>query len=885
MPKVGTLLQAVFGSKNERMLKSMLPTVERVNRLEPAFEALSDAALTAKTAEFRGRLAKGETIDDLLPEAFAACREASKRTLGMRPFDVQLLGGMVLHRGMIAEMATGEGKTLVATLAIYLNALVGNVHLVTVNDYLARRDAEWMRPIYQALGVSVGAIQAPMMSYERIPIYRGDVVYGTNSEFGFDYLRDNMRVRREDQCQGGIAGLHYAVVDEVDSILIDEARTPLIISGPAEEERGLYEEADRVARKLRPGEDFEVKLKEHTCVLSEEGIEKAERLAGVSFFEGDAGITDWPHLLEQALRAHHIYQRDVDYVVTDDGEIVIVDEFTGRLMSGRRWSDGLHQAVEAKEGIRIREENQTLATITYQNFFKLYRKLAGMTGTAATEAAEFWKIYRLDVVTIPTNRPLIRESWDDRVFRTEKEKFAAVTEELVRLHGTGRPILVGTTSIEKSERLSGLLTRRGIEHAVLNAKHHEREAHIVAEAGQPGKLTIATNMAGRGTDILLGTGVAQNGGLHILGTERHESRRIDNQLRGRAGRQGDPGSSQFFLSLEDDLMRRFAPEWVANFLGKLGMSDGQDITHPMVTRAITRAQKKVEAYNFEIRKNLLEYDEVMDIQRREVYGLRQAVLEGDDVRLKAVIEDMIGAAVERHVDQAFGRGVPAHERDPEAVAAWFRRHFATDVDAGVLTQGPSEAKDALTRVALERWRRREEELGAEDMRRLERFLLLDKIDAKWKDHLRAMDGLRTGVGMRAYGQLDPKVEYKVEGHRMFSEMIRSIREEVTDLLFKVRLRTEDEAHLADRWGGAEPLPAAPGEAPAPPPAAGQAPPPASLPGSDVRAFKDAREGRPVGSEGSAKAAPIRRDEPKVGRNDPCPCGSGRKYKKCHGAAA
>jgi preprotein translocase subunit SecA len=889
--KVGTLLQSVFGSKNERMLKALLPEVERVNRLEPELERLSDAALQAKTPELRARLAKGETLDDVLPEAFAACREASKRTLGMRPFDVQLMGGMVIHRGMIAEMATGEGKTLVATLAVYLNALLGSVHLVTVNDYLARRDADWMRPVYRALGMSVGAIQANMMSFERIPIYHGDVVYGTNSEFGFDYLRDNMKIRPEDQCQGGMAGLRYAVVDEVDSILIDEARTPLIISGPAEEERGLYEEADRVARRLRPGEDFEVKLKEHQCVLSEEGVDKAERLAGVRFFEGEGGVTDWPHLLEQALRAHHVYRRDVDYVVTPEGEVIIVDEFTGRLMQGRRWSDGLHQAVEAKEGIRVREENQTLATITYQNFFKLYKKLGGMTGTAVTEAAEFWKIYKLDVVTVPTNRPLVRESWDDRVFLTEKDKFAAVTEELVRVHATGRPILVGTTSIEKSERLSGLLQRRGVEHAVLNAKQHEREAQIVAEAGQASKVTIATNMAGRGTDILLGAGVPALGGLHILGTERHESRRIDNQLRGRAGRQGDPGSSQFFLSLEDELMKRFAPEWVAGFLGRLGMNDGEDITHPMVTRAITRAQKKVEAYNFEIRKNLLEYDEVMDIQRKEVYGLRQDVLEGNDVRLRAVIEDMVGAVVERHAKEALGRSVEPERRDPAALAAWFRRHFVTDVDESALRGGAPEAADALTRIALDRWRRREEEIGVEDMRRLERFLLLDKIDAKWKDHLRAMDGLRVGVGLRGYGQLDPKVEYKVEGHAMFSEMIRSIREEVTDLLFKVRIRTEDEAHLADRWSGADdPVPpttttttARPPSGPPPPPRAGLPPPPPAAPGSDVRAFRDAREGKPVGSDG--KPGAIRRDEPKVGRNDPCPCGSGRKYKKCHGTAA
>ncbi len=887
MADLGDFFKRIFGSKNERTVKSVLPLVERVNALEPSFEALSDAGLRAKTAEFRERRKKGETLDDLLPEAFAAAREGSKRTIGLRHFDVQLIGGVVLHKGMIAEMVTGEGKTLVATLAVYLNALDGNVHVVTVNDYLARRDAEWMRPVYESLGMTVGAIQAHMLSQERVPVYARDVTYGTNSEFGFDYLRDNMKDRRELQAQGGIGGLRYAVIDEVDSILIDEARTPLIISGPAEEERGLYEEADKIARKLKPGEDFEVKEKEHQCVLSEEGLEKAERLAGVSFFEG--GVTDWPHLLEQALRAHHIYKLDTDYVVLE-GEIIIVDEFTGRLMNGRRWSDGLHQAVEAKEGIEVREENQTYATITYQNFFKLYKKLAGMTGTAATEAAEFWKIYKLEVTTIPTNRPLIRIVSDDRVYRTEKEKFQAVVEEILEVHATGRPILVGTTSIEKSERLSGMLLRRGVQHAVLNAKQHEREAQIVAEAGQDGKVTIATNMAGRGTDIILGTGVAGKGGLHIVGTERHESRRIDNQLRGRAGRQGDPGSSQFFLSLEDDLMRKFAPDWVANFLGKLGMSDGQDITHPMVTKAITRAQKKVEAYNFEIRKNLLDYDEVMDIQRKEVYGLRQDVLEGHDERLRAVIEDMIGAVVETHVDASLSKRAEPQDRDPKALGAWFRRHFLVDCDDARVAKGAEEAKVHLTEAAIDRWHRREQELGVEDMRRLERFLLLNSIDAKWKDHLRAMDGLRTGVGLRGYGQLDPKVEYKVEGHRMFKEMIQSIREEVTDLLFKVRLRSEDEKHLGDRWGGAQPEGPPPPPSPREPPAGGLGagvprPPPApGEGGAAANAFKSAaREGKPVGSTADAKAAQIRRNEPKVGRNDPCPCGSGKKYKKCHGA--
>ncbi|MFV1958364.1 MAG: preprotein translocase subunit SecA, partial [Planctomycetota bacterium] len=704
---IAKVLQAIFGRRSDRIIKRVLPVVEQVNALEPGFVRLDDAALRGKTDEFRERIGRGETLDDLLPEAFAACREASKRALGQRHYDVQLIGGWALHNGFIAEMVTGEGKTLVATLAVYLNALPGEgVHLVTVNDYLARRDAAWMRPVYEALGLTVGTIQAPMSNEERIPEYRCDVTYGTNSEFGFDYLRDNMKIRKDSQVQ---RSLNFAVVDEVDSILIDEARTPLIISGPSEDDRAKYEEADAVARRLVPGEDFEVKEKEHQCVLTEEGQEKAERLAGVDFWE--AGESDWPHLLEQALRAHHIYKRDKDYVAKD-GEIIIVDEFTGRLMEGRRWSDGLHQAVEAKEGIHPRAENQTLATITYQNFFKLYEKLAGMTGTAMTEAAEFWKIYHLDVLDIPTNRPLIRLEQDDMIYRTEPDKYRAVVEEVAQVHETGRPILVGTTSIEKSERISDMLRRRGIEHEVLNAKHHEREAEIVAQAGQPGRVTIATNMAGRGTDILLGPRVAERGGLHIIGTERHESRRIDNQLRGRAGRQGDPGSSQFFLSLEDDLMRIFAPEWVGRFLGRIGLEGGEAITAPMVTRAIVKAQKKVESRNFEIRKNLLEYDEVMDIQRKEVYGLRQALLEEDEEHQREVLEDFIAEVVGKHVEAMLGKEAPPAERDPEKVAGWFRRHFGVDASAERIDpQDLDAAKAYLVGRAMETWKRREEEDG------------------------------------------------------------------------------------------------------------------------------------------------------------------------------
>ena len=859
-------LNAVFGSRNDRVIKQSLPIVESVNALEPVFEALSDEALKAKTDEFKARCAKGESLDKLLPEAFAACREAAKRALGMRHYDVQIIGGWCLHKGWVAEMVTGEGKTLVATLACYLNALSGkSVHLVTVNDYLARRDATWVGPVYEALGMTVGFIQAQMHSEDRIPAYECDVTYGTNSEFGFDYLRDNMKATKELQCQ---RGLHFAVVDEVDSILIDEARTPLIISGPADDDRGKYEDADKVARQLKAGPDFEVKEKEHQCVLTDEGLEKAEQLAGIDFFE--AGNTDWMHLLEQALRAHYIYQRDKDYVVSD-GEIIIVDEHTGRMMEGRRWSDGLHQAVEAKERLKPRPENQTLATITYQNYFKLYDKIAGMTGTAMTEAGEFWQIYKLDVVAIPTNRPLIRIEQDDEIYATEKEKFQAVVEEIVRVHETGRPILVGTTSIEKSERLSGMLERRGIEHTVLNAKQHARESAIVAEAGQPGVVTVATNMAGRGTDIVLGEGIQEKGGLHIIGTERHESRRIDNQLRGRSGRQGDPGSSQFYLSLEDDLMRIFAPDWVAKFLSRMGLGNGEAITHPMVTKAITRAQKKVEGRNFEIRKNLLDYDEVMDVQRKEVYGLRDRLLDLDDEYLAEVYDAFIVHVIEKHAGLFFHGETPIAERDPKELVQWFERHFGVACDAGAVDVEDEDATvDRLVKTARDAWQRRLGEIGKDDMRRLERFLLLDAIDTRWKDHLHAMDGLKTGIGLRGYAQQDPKIMYKIEGHRMFQEMLEAIREEVTEQFLKVRFSEEAEQQLGDVWEGAAEN---------------------ALPdfGTGVGDFGGAQQagvtdGAPIGSTPEARPEPIRRDEPKVGRNDPCPCGSGKKYKKCHGVA-
>src|SRR5512135_595483 len=709
----------LFGSSNERQIRRMRMTVNRINDLEPALQALSDERLRAQTEEFRRRLADGESLDDLLPEAFAACREAGRRFLNMRHFDVQLMGGIVLHGGNIAEMVTGEGKTLVATLAAYLNALEGRgVHIVTVNDYLARRDAEWMSPLYNGLGMTVGAIQADMDSAERQDIYGRDITYGTNNEFGFDYLRDNMKPTRELQAQGP---LHYAIIDEVDSILIDEARTPLIISGPAFDDVRKYAEADRIARLLKKDLHFEVKEKERTCHLNDEGIREAERIAGIESFY-TPGNMEWPHLIDNALKAHYLYKRDRDYVEMN-GEIVIVDEFTGRLMTGRQWSDGLHQAVEAKERVKIKEENQTLATITLQNFFKLYRKLAGMTGTAMTEANEFHKVYNLDVVAIPTNRPLTRQGFHDVIFRSDREKYAAILDEIREVHATGRPILVGTTSIEKSEQISEMLKRHGIEHQVLNAKYHEREAEIVAQAGRKGAVTIATNMAGRGTDIILGGNpefmawadlkyledaygqplyptrlevpkhiwdaavaqyepemkaegreVAALGGLHIIGTERHESRRIDNQLRGRAGRQGDPGSSRFFLSLEDDLMRKFAGEWVSAVLTRLGMEEGEAIESRLVSRRIEGAQKKVEERNFDSRKNLLEYDEVMDEQRKRIYSFRQRLLDGMPTKntILEMIDQQVRDAAERFLADDYGAA---------SFAAWVGQHLGIELSA------------------------------------------------------------------------------------------------------------------------------------------------------------------------------------------------------------
>jgi preprotein translocase subunit SecA len=1165
-------LTGLFGSSNERQVRRMLGTVQRVNELGGSMRELSEQQLKDLTADLRRRLAAGATLDELLVEAFAACREASHRTLGkgkwvddpfsgknipyMAHFDVQLLGGMVLHSGKIAEMVTGEGKTLVATLPAYLNALTGRgVHVVTVNDYLARRDAEWMAPIYQTLGLTVGFIQSNMEGGERQRAYNCDITYGTNNEFGFDYLRDNMKPARRgdpryDPWQQQVQGpLHFAIIDEVDNILIDEARTPLIISGPAEDDTTKYYKANQIAKQLKREVHFEVKEKEHTCHMTEDGNREAERLVGVESFY-TPGNMHWPHLIDQALKAHHLYHKDKEYVVMN-GEIIIVDEFTGRLMHGRHWSDGLHQAVEAKEGVRIKEENQTLATITLQNFFKLYKKLAGMTGTAMTEASEFLKIYKLDVIAIPPNRPLRRVNFPDVIFRTQREKYRAIVDDVKEVHGSGRPILLGTTSIKNSEVLSGLIRREGIKHEVLNAKYHEREAEIVAQAGRKSAVTIATNMAGRGTDIILGGNpeflawaelkdqyasrldvpaevwkqkveeieskermreegreIARLGGLHIVGTERHEARRIDNQLRGRAGRQGDPGSSRFFLSLQDDLMRIFAGEWVSGVLTRLGMQEGEAIESRMVSRRIEAAQKKVEERNFDIRKNLLEYDEVMDEQRKRVYSFRQNILNGASCKqiIQNMIDEQIRLAMNRLMDPRYGtdtftewasrelgaelesndfRGVTFEQADDiarstaldqaesqiaesldehlprdseesewnwqalaqwantrwdlklkdrdlkrmgrdsldehliEAVrlsiqqvdleqgrmflssewglrslCGWAQHKFGIALDAAVLTEKSSGELTELiigrareiyaqkeiefpVRVGLARFmaeragggqrydreglvgwanQRFEAQLNIDEMRskfrsdmfdilmglsreyfdgdrvtgemrellhmaygpegnerngegpntvyvekladwclhklgcsvpagelmhatranaekrlldaidnhfrpemrEMERMLVLQILDGSWKDHLYSMDHLRSAIGLRGYAQVDPKVEYKREGMKIFEEMWTGVGDKVTDLVF--RMEQVDARFLGSLWNADRMVTSH-----------------ADATGSGISAQQDAAI---AASKGEQKKEPIRNRAQKVGRNDPCPCGSGKKYKQC-----
>lgn len=877
--------------ENAKTIKRLSKKVLIINDLESQMEALSDEDLQGKTQEFKGRLQQGENLDDLLPEAFAVVREASKRVLGMRHFDVQLIGGMVMHEGNIAEMKTGEGKTLVATLPSYLNALTGKgVHIVTVNDYLAKRDSEWMGQVHKFLGLTVGTLVHGLDFSQRKAAYSADITYGTNNEFGFDYLRDNMVFHPDHMVQ---RDLNFAIVDEVDSILIDEARTPLIISGPGDKPKDLYKKVAVVIPRLKNEEDYTVDEKAKTVSLTEQGVDKVEDMLGVENLFDDNNI-ELSHHVNQALRAHTLMKRDVDYVVKD-GQIIIVDEFTGRLMFGRRYSEGLHQAIEAKEGVTIEKESQTLATVTFQNYFRMYNKLAGMTGTALTEEEEFRKIYKLDVYVIPTNKPMIRKDMSDTVYRTEQGKFKAVVEEIAANHALGQPILVGTISIDKSELLSSMLDENGIPHQVLNAKHHEMEAQIVAQAGRKGAVTVSTNMAGRGTDITLGGNpdflarqemleegfdpelieeaashsvtdddqilqarehygrlhesyklhtdreheeVIKAGGLHIIGTERHESRRIDNQLRGRAGRQGDPGSSQFFISLEDDLMRLFGAENIMGIMDKLGMDDDMPIENNLISKAIENAQRRVESRNFDIRKNVLEYDDVMNQQREVIYGQRRTVLMGGDVRDSVL--DMIEKVVERTVAQFTGGNKYVEEWDLQGLSKQAQQIFLPSYEVTPEELGKLESEELiafLKEKALEEYHKREEELGSENLRELERLVTLRVVDRKWMDQLDAMDQLRQGIGLRAYGQKDPLVEYKYEAYDMFNQMIEEIQEDIVRLVYHVTVVERPKER------------------------------------------KDLTENR--NEAGDEKAhEPVRHN--KIGRNDPCPCGSGKKYKKCCG---
>lgn len=834
-------MKMVFGDPNKKELKVCQGYVDKINALEPEISGLSDARLRAKTDEFRLRLTKGETLDDLLPEAFAVVREAAKRVMGLRYFDVQLMGGCILHRGKIAEMRTGEGKTLVATLPAYLNALEGKgVHVVTVNDYLARRDSEDMGRVYRFLGLSVGLITHEMDYPARKAAYAADITYGTNNEFGFDYLRDNMVISLDQMVQ---RPLHYAIVDEVDSILIDEARTPLIISGPGAQSTSLYQVMADVAAKLKEGEDYTVDEKQKTVAPTETGIAKTEKLLGVSnMYDGENGV-DYSHQLMAALKAKALMHRDRDYVVKD-GEVIIVDEFTGRLMFGRRYSEGLHQAIEAKEHVKVERESQTLATITFQNYFRMYDKLSGMTGTAKTEEQEFQKIYGLDVVVVPTNKPNIRIDYPDVIYKTRRAKYRAVANAIEELHKKGRPVLVGTTSIQQSEELSELLKKRGIEHNVLNAKFHEKEAEIVADAGQMGAVTIATNMAGRGTDIVLGDGVAELGGLHIIGTERHESRRIDNQLRGRCARQGDPGSTRFYLSLEDDLMRLFGSDNISGIMDKLGMEEDEPIEHKIVTRSIESAQKKVEARNFEIRKQVLEYDDVMNQQREVIYDQRRQILEKAD--LKETVLDMASHIVDRSMDMYAPKEAYSEDWDVKSLISYAEEFYAP---AGFLKEeklqemSRDELETFLHKVAVDYYNAREENNTAPIMRELENLVMLKVVDSHWMEHLDAMDALREGIGLRAYGQRDPLVEYKFEAYEMFEAMKEAIVDDVVRYMYRVNVVTQPvvEDHLSE----------------------------ASTNNPNVD-----------GSTETPKE-PVRNDST-VGRNDPCPCGSGKKYKNCCG---
>lgn len=913
---INYILKKIIGTQNERAIHPLRAIVEKINSFEPQISKLSDQELKAKTGEFKARIAearkdyqdelneldgafknstspdekekikrkardaKNRIFEGVLPEAFAVVRETAKRTIKLRHFDTQLLGGLVLHQGKIAEMATGEGKTLVATLPVYLNALTGEgVHVVTVNDYLANRDRHWMGPVYEFLGLTVGVIQHDIDQRSRKAAYACDVTYGTNNEFGFDYLRDNMVVNAEDMVQ---RPLNYAIVDEVDSILVDESRTPLIISGPAEESTDKYYIINKIIPKLKgkvitdkeeveakykgldleKGIDYVVNEKNHTVNLTDEGVVKCQEMIGVKNLYDDIQ-SEWEHHIRQAIRAHVLYKKDVDYVVKD-GEVLIVDEFTGRLMPGRRWSDGLHQAVEAKEGVKIERENQTLATITFQNYFRMYKKLAGMTGTAETEAVEFSKIYSLDVVVIPTNKPMKRSNHPDVIYKTEREKFNAVCQEIAGLYKEGRPVLVGTISIEKSEHLSNLLKRIGVPHHVLNAKYHEQEAQIIANAGQAYGVTIATNMAGRGTDIVLGESVAEKGGLHVLGTERHEARRIDNQLRGRSGRQGDPGSSRFFLSLEDDLMRIFGSERIKMVMDKLGMEEGQDIQHPFITRAIETAQKRVEQHNFEIRKHLLEYDNVMNRQREVIYDERRKILQGGELRdyIFEIMEEVLDYALDTYLNDK----ASVDQWDFDGFRQYLESRFLVKTsDINLEEMRKPEIRDIVSEKMKKLYEEKESSMGKEMARYMEKMILLQVVDSKWKDHLYAMDSLKEGIGLRAYGQRDPLVEYQHEAYAMFMDMIDRIKEETLEYLFKIKTVKEEK------------------ESPVFNPERQQ------LLHEEKSQFQDVRSGESGEGAASYKGQlpqenipTYKREEPKVGRNDPCPCGSGKKYKRCCG---
>ena len=843
------LVKKIFGNSNERELKKLQPIVDKINSYEPNISKLNDGELKDKTAEFKERLNKGEALDNILPEAFAVVREVAKQVTKMRPFDVQLVGGMVLHQGKIAEMATGEGKTLVATMPAYLNALSGsNVHIVTVNDYLAKRDRYWMGAIYEFLGLKVGLIQHDMNIDERKKAYEAAIVYGTNNEFGFDYLRDNMAIRLEDVVQ---KGFHFAIVDEVDSILIDEARTPLIISGPSEESTKIYEQINRIATRLQEDTDYKLYEKEKTVALTEEGVTHIEGLLQINNLYDENNMNIQHHII-QALKAQRLFKKDVDYIVKN-GEVIIVDEFTGRLMFGRRYSDGLHQAIEAKEGVVIARENQTLATITFQNYFRLYKKLAGMTGTAKTEEEEFIHIYNLPVVVIPPNRRLIRYSYSDIIYKTEREKFKAVIKEIVEIHNLGRPILVGTVSIDKSERLSKLLKKENIEHNVLNAKNHEREAEIVAQAGQERRVTISTNMAGRGTDIVLGKGLAELGGLHVIGTERHESRRIDNQLRGRSGRQGDPGSSRFFLSLEDDLMRLFGSDRISGIMEKLGMQEDVPIEHPLITKSIESAQKRVEGRNFEIRKQLLDFDNEMEYQRKVIYEQRRMVLESKDI--KKYILEMVKDTVENILKNYTNKEIYPEEWDWSGLKEHIDQIFSFSLaipKEEIPKLSISKLQDILTEKAFRIYELREKEFTLPLMRQIETMIVLRVVDREWKDNLRRLDELKQGIGLRAYGQKDPLMEYHFEAHNMFQDMVNSIKEEVVKFIYKVRIKKEEPRGISQVRR----------ERPAPMVSNSIKNP------SFIKREKLQEEGR--------------EKKKKIGRNDPCPCGSGLKYKYCCG---